>query len=201
MRKPVRKSRRFEYGAHHKNRRKIRQNRKRKVYRFAYSRRKTFKYFYLFKRGDKKYRYKNKGNYQRHSLFPKPNNKTAQVVEIAVAISDGKKISKAAPLPALARRAITVVGKICMLVALIINSKICALLFFSVSKAFIALTAKGVAAPPIPKRLQETFIATFSIAVLFSVLKIFLATGVIIFDAARVIPAFSATFESPIQTA
>ena len=110
-------------------------------------------------------------------------------------------MSEAAPLPALVLSAITVVGTICTEVAFIINSSFCANTLFSFSSSPIALTAYGVAAPPIPKRLHDKFIAKFSLATSLSVLNSRLDKGFKAFEAVRDKPLFSASRESPIHTA
>lgn len=62
-------------------------------------------------------------------------------METTVHIKDGRKISKAAPLPAEVRRAMTVDGISWIDVAFMTNKSFCANSFLSFSNSSIALTA------------------------------------------------------------
>ena len=62
-------------------------------------------------------------------------------METAVQISDGRNMSVGFKLPAEALKEMTVVGSICMDVALIMNSRLQAKKLFSFCSLLIALTA------------------------------------------------------------
>ena len=136
-----------------------------------------------------------------HAARHDKNRNTATAVENTVQIKEGKNVSNAAALPALVLSAITVDGIICIEVAFITNKSFWARSFPSFSSSPMALTAYGVAAPPMPKRLQERFIARFSDAASFSVLKSLRESGFSARAACFESPLFSARRETPIHTA
>lgn len=84
-------------------------------------------------------------------------------VESTVATSDGKRKSAGFAEPAVARMPITVVGKICRLVAEMTVSIIISVeaLGLPLSMRLIADIAMGVAALPSPSRFAETFIVMY----------------------------------------
>lgn len=106
-------------------------------------------------------------------------------------------------LPAVILSPITVVGKICIEVDAKIISIIMGLFALPEpsSRRCMAFIPRGVAAPPMPRMLQEMFMQMSSLVVASKFPKIFFVAGERIFDSILLSPLSSITCKIPIHTA